>query len=71
MRNNATSQEDKLYYQFLRKFKVRIHRQGLVISLTLQPKAKLVIELDGVSTIRKEDEQDDAGLDFVNRLYRS
>ena len=50
LRNNATSQEDKLYYQFLRKFKVRIHRQkviGYYIVDFYCHKAKLVIELDG------------------------
>ena len=50
LRNNATSQEDKLYYQFLRRFKVRIHRQkviGYYIVDFYCHKAKLVIELDG------------------------
>lgn len=50
LRNNATSQEDKLYYQFLRRFNVRIHRQkviGYYIVDFYCHKAKLVIELDG------------------------
>jgi len=50
LRNNATSQEDKLYYQFLRRFKVRIHRQkviGYYIVDFYCHKAKLVIEIDG------------------------
>lgn len=50
LRNNATSQEDKLYYQFLRRFKYRIHRQkviGYYIVDFYCHKAKLVIEIDG------------------------
>ena len=50
LRNNATSQENQLYYQFLRSFKVRIHRQkviGYYIVDFYCHKAKLVIEIDG------------------------
>jgi len=50
LRNNATSQEEKLYYQFLRRFKYRIHRQkviGYYIVDFYCHKAKLVIEIDG------------------------
>ena len=50
LRNNATSQEDKLYYQFLRRFKVRIHRQKVIGNYIVDfycHKAKLVIEIDG------------------------
>lgn len=63
LRNNATSQEDKLYYQFLRRFKVRIHRQkviGYYIVDFYCHKAKLVIELDGGQHYQeKKLEQDD------------
>ena len=57
LRNNATSQEDKLYYQFLRRFKVRIHRQkviGYYIVDFYCHKAKLVIELDGGQHFQEE-----------------
>lgn len=50
LRNNATSQEDKLYYQFLRRFKLRVHRQKVIGNYIVDfycHKAKLVIELDG------------------------
>lgn len=50
LRNNATSQEDKLYYQFLRRFRFRIHRQkviGYYIVDFYCHKARLVIEIDG------------------------
>ena len=50
LRNNATSQEDKLYYQFLRRFKYRIHRQKVIGHYVVDfycHRAKLVIEIDG------------------------
>jgi very-short-patch-repair endonuclease len=50
LRNNSTSQENQLYYQFLRRFKCRIHRQkviGYYIVDFYCHRAKLVIELDG------------------------
>lgn len=50
LRNNATRQENQLYYQFLRRFKFRIHRQkviGYYIADFYCHKAKLVIEIDG------------------------
>jgi len=50
LRNNPTGQEKRLYYQFLRRFKYRIHRQfviGYYIVDFYCHKAKLVIEIDG------------------------
>lgn len=50
LRNKATSQENKLYYQFLRGFKYRIHRQKIIGNYIVDfycHQAKLVIELDG------------------------
>lgn len=71
LRNNATSQEDKLYYQFLRKFKVRIHRQkviGYYIVDFYCHKAKLVIELDGGQHYQeKKMEQDDIRTRFLEQ----
>ena len=50
LRNNATSQENQLYYQFLRSFKFRIHRQNVIGYYIVDfycHKARLVIEIDG------------------------
>jgi len=69
LRNNATSQEDKLYYQFLRRFKVRIHRQkviGYYIVDFYCYKAKLVIEIDGGQHFQdKKMDQDDVRTRFL------
>ena len=50
LRKNQTKEEAKLWYQFLRKYPVRIHRQyviGNYIADFYCHKARLVIELDG------------------------
>ncbi len=50
LRNNATSQENKLWYQFLRLQKVHFYRQKPLDRFIVDfycPKFKLVIELDG------------------------
>ncbi len=50
LRNQATPQEDKLWYQFLHKYPVRFQRQktiGTFIADFYCHKAKLIIELDG------------------------
>ncbi len=50
LRNNATSQEKQLYYQYLRSFKFRIHRQKIIGNYIVDfycHRAKLVIEIDG------------------------
>lgn len=50
LRNKATSQENKLYYQFLCGFKYRVHRQKVIGKYIVDfycHHAKLVIELDG------------------------
>ncbi len=50
LRNNMTPAENKLWYQFLNKFKPGARRQrslGNFIADFYIPKAKLVIEIDG------------------------
>ena len=50
LRRNATPQENKLWYQFLRKHPVKFRRQqqlGPYIADFYCPSARLVIELDG------------------------
>lgn len=50
LRANATQQENRLYYQFLRKFSLRIHRQKVIGNYIVDfycHRARLVIEIDG------------------------
>ena len=50
LRKNQTKEEAKLWYQFLRHYSVRFHRQYVIGSFIVDfycHKAKLVIELDG------------------------
>ena len=50
LRNNATPQENRLWYDFLRAYPVRFNRQRIIggyIADFYCAKAKLVIELDG------------------------
>jgi len=50
LRKNATRQEQKLWYDFLRKYPIKFRRQqqiGPYIADFYCPSARLVIELDG------------------------
>ena len=50
LRKNATEQENRLWYQFLRTYPVRFNRQRIIgnyITDFYCDKAKLVVELDG------------------------
>ena len=50
LRNNATQEENKLWYEFLREYPIRFNRQRIVgnyIADFYCARAKLVIELDG------------------------
>ena len=50
LRNNATEQENKLWYQFLRTYPTRFNRQRVIGEYIVDfycDKAKIVIELDG------------------------
>ena len=50
LRRNPTKEENHLWYDFLRGYPIRFHRQYVIESYIVDffcPKAKLVIELDG------------------------
>ncbi len=50
LRNNATAEENKLWYEFLRTYPVRFNRQRIIGNYIVDfycAKAKLVVELDG------------------------
>lgn len=50
LRNNATAQENKLWYEFLRTYPFRFNRQRIIGNYIVDfycAKAKLVVELDG------------------------
>ena len=50
LRNNATPQEKKLWFRFLRQFPLPIHRQYVIKDCIVDfycHKAKLAIEIDG------------------------
>ena len=61
LRSNATSEENKLWYNFLSKYSIRFYRQrsiGKYIVDFYCPKAKLVIEIDGAQHYEQK------GLDY-------
>ena len=50
LRKNPTKEENHLWYDFLRNYPIRFHRQYVIESYIVDffcPKAKLIIELDG------------------------
>ena len=50
LRTNATKQENRLWYDFLRKYDIHFYRQRIIGDYIVDfycPKAKLVIEVDG------------------------
>ena len=54
LRKNATPQENHLWYDFLSKYEVRFQRQKAIDNFIADfycPKAKLVIEIDGIQHI--------------------
>ena len=62
LRKNQTKEEARLWYQFLRKYPVRVHRQyviGPYIADFYCHKAKLVIELDGSQHCEPENAEKD------------
>ncbi|MCL2562974.1 MAG: endonuclease domain-containing protein [Oscillospiraceae bacterium] len=57
LRNNATKQENRLWYDFLRKRRPPFYRQRIIGNYIVDfycPKAKLVIELDGAQHYEDE-----------------
>ena len=50
LRKNATPQEDRLWYDFLSKYKIRFQRQKAIDNFIADfycHKAKLIVEIDG------------------------
>ena len=62
LRNNATPEENKLWYEFLRTYPVRFNRQRIIGNYIVDfycAKAKLIIEIDGSQHFEKTAEQYD------------
>ncbi len=56
LRNNATEQENRLWYQMLRTYHVRFNRQRVIGDYIVDfycDKAKLIVELDGSQHFEK------------------
>ena len=72
LRTNATKQEQKLWYEFLREHRPRFTRQRIVGNYILDfycAKAKLAIELDGSQHYEQENVEYDITRDkFINEL---
>ena len=67
LRKNQTKEETKLWYQFLRHYSVRFHRQYVVGNFIVDfycHKAKLVVELDGSQHFEKKGQESDAQRDM-------
>lgn len=66
LRKNQTKEEAKLWYQFLRRYPVRVHRQYVIGKYIVDfycHKAKLVIELDGSQHFEEKGQEKDAQRD--------
>ena len=66
LRKKQTKEEAKLWYQFLRRYPVRIHRQYVIGNYIVDfycHRAKLVIELDGSQHFGTEGQEKDAQRD--------
>jgi very-short-patch-repair endonuclease len=72
LRNNATKQENHLWYDFLRSYYLRFYRQRIIGNYVVDfycPKAKLIIELDGSQHYEKEAvEYDATRTEYLNSL---
>jgi len=70
MRSNATKQENHLWYDFLRAYPVRCHRQKIIGEYIVDfycPQAKLIIELDGQHHLeRNQAEYDEERTKYLN-----
>ena len=63
LRNSTTKQENRLWYDFLRKHRLQFYRQKVIghyIADFYCPKARLIIELDGLQHGEKEAVEYDA-----------
>ena len=57
LRNNATKQENLLWYDFLRNYPLHFYRQRIIGEYIVDfycPKVKLIIELDGMQHYEKD-----------------
>jgi len=72
LRKNATPQENKLWYQFLRQYRPHFHRQFRIGDYILDfycHQAKLAIELDGGQHVNEADKAYDANrTKYLNKL---
>ena len=72
LRNNATRQENHLWYDFLKKCRLQFYRQRIIGNYIVDfycPKAKLVVELDGTQHYEKEAvEYDSIRTKYLNSL---
>ena len=72
LRKNATKQENRLWYEYLREFKPRFTRQRIVGTYILDfycGKAKLAIELDGSQHYESiSQEYDERRTNYLNSL---
>ena len=72
LRKHATKQENRLWYDFLRKYRLQFYRQRIIDNYIVDfycPKAKLVIELDGPQHYEKEAvEYDTLRTEILNSL---
>ena len=59
LRNNATREENHLWYDFLRNYPIRFHRQYVIENYIVDffcPKAKIIVEIDGSQHYYPENE---------------
>ena len=66
LRKNMTPEEKHLWYDFLKRLPVQAHRQyniGNYIVDFYIPKKKLVIEIDGIQHLTKENQEKDRARD--------
>ena len=62
LRKNATPQEDRLWYDFLSKYKIRFQRQKAIDNFIADfycHKAKLIVEIDGSQHYTEEGKHKD------------
>lgn len=72
MRKDMTPHENRLWFQFLRKYPIRVYRQKIVGSYIVDfycDKAKLVIEVDGSQHYEPDEkEKDQKRTDYLESL---
>jgi very-short-patch-repair endonuclease len=73
LRKNMTKAERKLWYEYLRNFPLRVHRQRPIDRFIVDfycPKLKLVIEIDGETHNSKEAQDYDAERTIILSGYK-